>query len=255
LNGLFLVDPSFAPPALMADVSEQSQFFDDAAAFFNWRSQTGQFRERERRFLAVARSVLAESSSAHPLCLDLGCGPGAITIELANLGFETIGVDASRAMIDLATKAVPKATGVDLRCTFTQADLGAFLEAFPREADLIVSSSVFEYLEDPVRIIELVAARLRPGGMFAVSLPNRRSVYRWVEPTLLLRKPKAMRYTREWRNTMGAEALIAEANAFGLDLGETSYFGQMTVKGRPVLARFTRFASVGTMTLVVLAKR
>jgi predicted TPR repeat methyltransferase len=238
----------------MAEAPERSQFFEESAEFFNWRSQTGQFRERERKFLVVARRALERSPMEHPLCLDLGCGPGAITLELANLGFETIGVDSSAAMVDLASKAAAKSSHPDRRCTFTQADLGVFLETFDRQADLIVSSSVFEYLENPLRIIELVAGHLRLGGMFAVSVPNGRSVYRWVEPLLMLRKPKGVRYTREWQNKARARHLIEEAATHGLEPVEASYFGHVSVSGSTILSRFSHVALVGTMALIVFIK-
>jgi len=38
---------------------------------------------------------------------DLGCGPGAVTAHLAELGLEVFGVDASTAMIELAREAHP----------------------------------------------------------------------------------------------------------------------------------------------------
>jgi SAM-dependent methyltransferase len=239
----------------MADPPAAKPFFGEMADFFDWRAQTESFRERERRFLEVGRLVLERSSAERPLCLDLGCGPGAISLALARLGFDTIGVDSSAAMVELATKAATESVEGNGRCTFECMDLGQFLEGFSGQADLIVSSSVFEYLEDPTRALERVARRLRAGGTFATSVPNPRSIYRWVEPALLLRKPRDLRYRREWRNRMGARELIKEGRVFGLGDAETSYFGQIVIKGRPLLARFTRFPFIGTMTLVVLVRR
>jgi 2-polyprenyl-3-methyl-5-hydroxy-6-metoxy-1,4-benzoquinol methylase len=239
----------------VADAPEAKPFFGEMADFFDWRAQTETFRERKKRFLEVARLVLERSTADRPVCLDLGCGPGAISLALARLGFDTIGVDSSAAMIDLATKAATESDEGNGRCTFVCMDLGEFLEGFPGEADLIVSSSVLEYLEDPTRTLELIAGRLRMGGTFAASVPNVRSIYRWVEPVLILRKPKAVRYRREWHNRMRARALIKEARVLGLERAQTSYFGQIVIKERPVFARFTRFAFIGTMTLVVLVRR
>ena len=245
---------SSSTPRLNGDGSPSTAFFDETADFFDRFAETAAHRERQQRFLEVGRISLATSSTERPLCLDLGCGPGAITLGLAGLGFDMIGVDSSSAMIERAT-AAGEAVDVGNRCTFIQADLGAFLGDFRREADLIVSSSVFEYLEDPVRILELVAARLRSGGTFAVSVPNRRSLYRRVEPALLYVVPRAVRYARETRNTMDAGELVASARTFGLEPVETSHFGQLVLMGRPVLGRFSRAACLGTLTLVVLVKR
>jgi SAM-dependent methyltransferase len=239
----------------VADPPETKPFFGEMADFFDWRAQTETFRERKERFLEVARLALERSAADRPVCLDLGCGPGAISLALAGLGFDTIGVDSSAEMVELATKAATESDEGNGRCTFECMDLGAFLEEFSGEADLIVSSSVFEYLEDPTRTLELVARRLRAGGTFATSVPNVRSIYRWVEPALILRKPRAGRYRREWRNRMRARALIKEARVFGLGHAQTSYFGQIVIKERPVFARFTRCPFIGTMTLVVLVRR
>jgi 2-polyprenyl-3-methyl-5-hydroxy-6-metoxy-1,4-benzoquinol methylase len=239
----------------VADARSTKPFFGEMADFFDRRAQTETFRERKKRFLEVARLVLERSPADRPVCLDLGCGPGAITLALARLGFDTIGVDSSAEMVELATKAATESEEGNGRCTFVCMDLGEFLEGFTGEADLIVSSSVLEYVEDPTGTLELVAGRLRAGGTFAASVPNARSIYRWVEPALILRKPKAVRYRREWRNKMRAGELINEARAFGLAPAQTSYFGQIVIKGRPVLARFTRFPFIGTMTLIVLVRR
>jgi 2-polyprenyl-3-methyl-5-hydroxy-6-metoxy-1,4-benzoquinol methylase len=239
----------------MADSPPAKTFFVEMADFFDGRTQTETFRERERRFLEIARLALRRSTADQPVCLDLGCGPGAISLALAGLGFDTIGVDSSAAMVEIATKAAPKSDAGKGRCTFECMDLVEFLEGYSGEADLIISSSVFEYLEDPTRTLELVAGRLRAGGIFATSVPNAWSFYRWVEPVLLLRKPKDVRYRREWRNRMRARELIKEARAFGLECAQTSYFGQIVIKGRPVFARFTRAPFIGTMTLVVLVRR
>src|SRR6266851_251583 len=229
----------------MADSPAAKPFFGEMADFFDRRAQTETFRERQRRFLEVARLALERSTIDRPLCLDLGCGPGAISLALARLGFDTICVDSSAAMVEIATNAATDSDEGNGRCTFECMDLGEFLEGFKGEADLIVSSSVFEYLEDPTRTLELVAGRLRAGGIFASSVPNVRSVYSWVEPALLLRRPRAARYRREWRNRMRARELTNAARAFGLERAHTSYFGQIVIKGRPLFGRFTRFPFIG----------
>lgn len=102
----------------MADSPAAKLFFGEMADFFDWRTQTESFRERESRFLEVAHLVLERSTTDRPLCLDLRCGPGAISLALARLGFDTIGVDSSAAMVDMPTKAATESDEGTGRCTF-----------------------------------------------------------------------------------------------------------------------------------------
>lgn len=72
------------------------------ADFFDWR---------------VAHLVLERSTTDRPLCLDLRCGPGAISFALARLGFDTVGVDSSAAMADIPTEAATESDEGNGRCT------------------------------------------------------------------------------------------------------------------------------------------
>jgi predicted TPR repeat methyltransferase len=232
-----------------------SAFFDETAEFFDRFEQTTSHRERQRKFFAVARQILATSSTERrPLCLDLGCGPGAMTFGFADVGFETIGVDSSAAMIERARKAGAESENAGRQCRFVQSDLDAFLKSFRRKAELIVSSSVFEYLEDPGTTLGLVADRLKKGGIFAVSVPNRRSLFRRLEPALLFIAPRVVRYARETRNRMDAEQLVAVAATFGLELVEMSYFGQSVLTRPAITSRLASTTYLGTLTLVILVK-
>jgi predicted TPR repeat methyltransferase len=233
-----------------------SAFFDETADFFDRFEHTKSHRERQQRFFAVARQVFSTSSTERrPVCLDLGCGPGGMSLGFAAVGFETIGVDSSAAMIERADRAGAMSGNAGRRCRFVQSDLNAFLKSFQRKAALIVSSSVFEYLEDPTTTLGLVADRLERGGFFAVSVPNRRSLFRRLEPALLVAAPRLVRYARETRNRMDAEQLVATAKTFGLDLVEMSYFGQSFLTRPPIARRLSRTSYLGTLTLVVLLKQ
>jgi predicted TPR repeat methyltransferase len=232
-----------------------SAFFEETADFFDRFEHSKSHRERQLKFFAVARQIFATSSTqTRPLCLDLGCGPGGMTLGFAAIGFETIGVDSSAAMIERATQAGAEWGNVAHRCRFVHSDLNAFLKCFHRKASLIVSSSVFEYLEDPGTTLGLVSDRLEKGGFFAVSVPNRRSLFRRLEPTLLLLAPRVVRYARETRNRMDAKQLVAVAKTFGLELVEMSHFGESVLTRPAITSGLSRTAYLGTLTLVVLVK-
>jgi 2-polyprenyl-3-methyl-5-hydroxy-6-metoxy-1,4-benzoquinol methylase len=229
-------------------------FFEEMASFYDRRQKARVFGERQDRFLEVGRAVLRDSRTERPICLDLGCGPGAISVALAQLGFEVIGVDGSKAMVKLANAAATQAgSSVAKRCSFVCDDLKDFLAESAQQADYILSSSVFEYLPDPETVLDLVARRLRGSGRFAVSIPNRHSLPRRLEWLDLLRLPKDQRYTSHWRNSMDERALIEEGSRLGLAPVDTSYFGTLAPRGRPLLQRWAGHRRIGTLTMIVFA--
>ena len=70
---------------------------------------------------ATARAILVALDSAAPLgdVLELACGPGTFTSELASHATSVTGLDASPEMLEIAAARTTQATNVD----FTQTDL------------------------------------------------------------------------------------------------------------------------------------
>ena len=96
-------------------------------------------------------------------CLDLGCGNGTLTAELAARGLDVTGLDASPDMLELARSAHP-----DLR--FVQGDATGFSLAEP--VDAVFSNAVLHWI-DAARQPEAlahVAAALGPGGQFVFEM-------------------------------------------------------------------------------------
>ena len=89
--------------------------------------------------------------------LDLGCGTGHLTAQIAAAGAEVIGIDKSAAMLEEARKQYP-----DLR--FEQADATDF--AFDAPFDAIFSNAVLHWVLDAERAVACIARALKPGGRF-----------------------------------------------------------------------------------------
>src|SRR5260370_40908069 len=87
--------------------------------------------------------------------LDLGCGDGALTRKLVDLGCEVVGVDASAAQIEAA-----KALGLDARVV----DASAL--AFEEQFDAVFSNAALHWMREADRVIANVYRALRPGGRF-----------------------------------------------------------------------------------------
>ncbi|WP_415957676.1 class I SAM-dependent methyltransferase [Streptomyces sp. 021-4] len=97
--------------------------------------------------------------------LDLGCGSGGNAAHLATLGMKTVGVDLSAQQLGKARERWPGVGGMELH----QADALTYLAG-----DLAVFDSVYSvfgasWFTDPVTLLPVVHASLKPGGVFAFS--------------------------------------------------------------------------------------
>ena len=98
--------------------------------------------------------------------LEIGCGTGRALAFLAGRGVEATGVDLSPVMVKRVTERWAD-TGADFVCGEVLETLAADDAAY----DAIYSIFGAVWFTDPVRLFPLVAARLRPGGVFAFSQP------------------------------------------------------------------------------------
>jgi len=89
------------------------------------------------------------------LVLDLGCGDGVLTAQIAARGARVVGVDSSPEML-----AVARARGLDVRLAdASRLDL-------PERFDAVFSNAAIHWMRDHEAVVARVAAHLRPGGQF-----------------------------------------------------------------------------------------
>jgi trans-aconitate methyltransferase len=116
---------------------------------------------RNARFVAELGRPVLELLAPRPgeHILDLGCGDGALTAELAERGCRVVAVDASRAQAGAARRR-----GLEV-CVMDAARL-----AFARAFDAVFSNAVLHWIPDADAVIAGVARALRPGGRFVGEL-------------------------------------------------------------------------------------
>ena len=99
--------------------------------------------------------------------LDLGCGTGDLTQQLAAAGARVVGLDASSAMVDEAHRKHP-------HLSFSVGD-GQEL-AFEQEFDAVFSNATLHWMPRADAVAAGVARALRPGGRFVAEFGGARCV-------------------------------------------------------------------------------
>jgi trans-aconitate 2-methyltransferase len=101
------------------------------------------------------------------LVVDLGCGPGHLTLRLAGRfpDAEVIGVDTSPRMLERA-RSQDRAG----RVNWVEADLAAWVP--PAAPDVIYTNAALHWLDDHDRLLPRLVTTLAPSGALAVQMPR-----------------------------------------------------------------------------------
>jgi SAM-dependent methyltransferase len=115
----------------------------------------------------VARSLDRTQFRPGARALDLGCGTGALSCQLAEAGLDVTGVDLSPTAIALARRMAAER---QLRINFEIGDVLHYMDA-PHRFDLVVDGHLLHcivFAEERRELLERVRAALDAGGEFWV---------------------------------------------------------------------------------------
>jgi SAM-dependent methyltransferase len=96
--------------------------------------------------------------------LEVGCGDGFFTGQLAERGCDAIGIDLSPVGVEAAQKRFPKAR-------FQVHDLTRPMPFDDGSFDFVWCSEVLEHLFSPLAVLEEIRRVLRPGGRARLTVP------------------------------------------------------------------------------------
>jgi SAM-dependent methyltransferase len=145
-------------------------FFDDGTYKIMYELYPERRRETTISHCDFIENVLKPSK--HVKILDLACGPGRHSIELAKRGYKVTGFDYSEYFLNKA-RIFAKQAGVNIR--FVQGDMRKL--PFQNEFDVVInmftSFGYFEKEEDHLKVLKQIARSLKPGGKFLLDTINR----------------------------------------------------------------------------------
>jgi trans-aconitate 2-methyltransferase len=185
-----------------------------------WNAEA--YRERSSLQQAMAAEVLqALHVKGSERVLDVGCGDGRITAEIARRvpDGSVVGVDASSNMIELASQK----SGPNLR--FEVADARSL--PFDHEFDLVVSFNALHWIHEQQRALASIHKSLRTGGtahLRLVPMGTRKSIETVLEETRT--SPAWSKYFTEFQDpylrlTTDEYCLLAENSGFRVESVQT----------------------------------
>lgn len=158
--------------------------------------------------------------------VDVGSGPGSITIDFARrLGVEhVLGIDGAETAVLVARESA-EAAGLDVR--FEQGDLYA-LPLADDSVDIAHAHQVLQHIGDPVGALREMARVVRPGGVVAARDQDAAGVLihplspelaRWLELSVSIPlanggEARAGRRLLQWAHAAGLEDVTATASTW-----------------------------------------
>jgi 2-polyprenyl-3-methyl-5-hydroxy-6-metoxy-1,4-benzoquinol methylase len=201
------------------------------------------------RLEAWERLIAAYSGPAQR-ALDIGCGSGVLLLPLAARNATVLGLDGSEEMLALARRRLEAAGAGNVQ--LIRGDLAALPALALPPFDLIVASSVLEYVPDLAATLRAIKALLKPQGRFIFSLPNRSSLLRKVEPLAhrLVGRPRYLAYVH---TVMTAREIASALQVEGLKVCDTRFCSPTWLLS-PVFRAIGRQAWSDNLVLTVCAR-
>jgi len=164
--------------------AQSGQWWQPESAFYQMKVSFNPAR------LGYAKRKLIEELKVDPkttAALDVGCGGGFLTEEIARLGFDTTGVDPSERSVRVAADHA-RESGLDIRYG---TGTGESLPFENNSFGVVFCCDVLEHVRDLPTVISEISRVLKPGSVFCYDTLNRT----WVS---LLAAIKISRVWKPW---------------------------------------------------------
>lgn len=142
---------------ILTEIQHGKKIVDNAGLVWSWETPAGQLRWRRRV------EMLTDSIKPGNTVLEVGCGTGFFTKELAKKGADIYSIDISPDLIEKAKCEAPQ-----VKFSIEDAHSTSFSDNF---FDIVLGSSVLHHLESKLALKEFYRI-LKPGGYLYFTEPN-----------------------------------------------------------------------------------
>lgn len=149
--------------------STTDYFTSEVESFASHYRTKACFRDRLKLFVEAVQGAAPPPANV----LDFGCGPGIIAVTLGELGYNVLGLDGAKGMVEAANA---NARSLQLKNVRFQHIEAAQLQLPAAGFDAVICSSVLEYVEDDLGLIRKLTDALSPGGCLMISVPTTESL-------------------------------------------------------------------------------
>ena len=184
----------------------------------------------------IWESLIKDYSKASGRVIDVGCGTGVFSFLAAKYNQSVFGIDGSAEMVECCRKKQSEYGQLDT--SFAQCRIKDIPRLVNHRADLVLCSSVLEYVGELDEAVRVLGSLLHPEGTLIVSMPNRKSLYRGFERVTfrLIGRPKYFAYVK---HLLAIEELDSIASRYHLQKVRFGYYGNL----HPFLSRLLRSAN------------
>jgi len=157
------------------------------ARFWDFESQDwGQKYGRTSSYFYRCRTFheyFVSTGLEHASILDYGCGSGDITFPMLQSGHSVTGIDIAEGMVRKAAERAER-FGFAAKASYHHLSDAVLARVASQKFNVVVCSSVLEYVEDDGALLRMFHDNLEEGGYLLVSVPDRGSIFcrldRWM---------------------------------------------------------------------------
>jgi ubiquinone/menaquinone biosynthesis C-methylase UbiE len=219
--------------------------FDAAAGYWDAIYRDGDLQSSiyQRRQAAVLEYIAQTNTEPDARVLEIGCGAGHLTAQLADRYRHVDAVDSSAGMVELTARQASEA-GLGERVSVVQADVHA-LPFGSGELDLVVAVGVIPWLHSPADAVAEMARVLRAGGQLVLTADNGARLSSFTDPRGMLALTPLRRVYHAMHNSPGQAVShlhfprtvnrMVDRAGLRVVAHRTIGFGPISLMGRPLL--------------------